>query len=119
MKFQLSLRLSENYSLYELKNDPSLSLLYPDDEFREIILKKTELNPIEFIKYIYFNHKSIIDNLFDSEETICIEEKVKNSEPIKNMEIFLFYLYLLIKENNDIVFFTYSKDFIKELYIQR
>ena len=116
MKFQLSLRLSENYSLYELKNDPSLSLLYPDDEFREIILKKTELNPIEFIKYIYFNHKSIIDNLFDSEETICIEEKVKNSEPIKNMEIFLFYLYLLIKENNDIVFFTYSKDFIKELY---
>ena len=116
MKFDLNYFISVDKSIsYVLKNDPSLSL-FQNELLVKNINKKNQLKPEEFIKYIYFNSKTILDNLFDTEEKINIEDMITINETNKNLEQFLFYLCILIQENRDMVFFTYSKNFIKHIY---
>jgi hypothetical protein len=52
--------------------------------------------------------------LFDLEDKISIKSMINNLTNNK-FEVFLYYLCLLIEENNDIVFFSYSVDFIRNI----
>ena len=62
---------------------------------------------INKIKYCYFYRKYIHEIIFQEEETIFIENY--------NGVSFLFYLSLLIKENPDILNYSYSIDLIKNI----
>ena len=64
-------------------------------------------------KYIYFDSKRIHKILYDSEEIISIEDV--NIKYLKSFEN-LFYLDLLILANPDIVNYSFTKKFIKEIY---
>ena len=95
------------------KPTPTLNLSKENLEY-ELDLSKI-INCEEYIKYIYINRKYIFDMLFDLEEKICIKGNVENNIANNKIIYFLYYLCLLIEENKDMIYFTYSFDFIKNI----
>ena len=117
MKFKAGLSLN-NYFLQlfhssnEIMNDPLLTLPQEINDFNLVLDEKDDYE--KNIKNIYINRKYIFDDLFDLEEKINIKNMMNNLINNK-FEIFLYYLCLLIEENKDIVYFSYSMDFIKNI----
>ena len=118
MKYRNPL-LSLNYflSCSQLKNeisfDPTLSLLKDNQEL-DLVLS-SESNSDTYINYIYFNRKNIYDILFDEESNINIERIIKKDVNSHRLEVFLYYLCLLIEENKDIAYFIYPSAFLKKI----
>ena len=77
-------------------------------------IKKIILNEDENIyKFLYFNKQKIISILYENEEFIYVKEN-------NNIELnIIFYLSLLIRENENIINFTYSIELIKNLNDKR
>ena len=117
MKFKAGLSLN-NYFLQlfqtskEIMNDPLLTLPQEINDFNLVLDEKDDYE--KNIKNIYINRKYIFDDLFDLEEKINIKNMMNNLINNK-FEVFLYYLCLLIEENKDIVYFSYSMDFIKNI----
>ena len=78
------------------------------DEIKQKLESETDI-----IKFIYFNRNLFHNILYEKEELI----KIKFEEQKKNL-YYNFYLNLLIKENPDIVNYTYSLDYIKTINIE-
>ena len=118
MNFKNSL-MKYNYFSYNIPNiitaypSPALNMSQENLEFELDLSKKT--NCEEYIKYIYINRKYLFDMLFDLEEKICIKGNVENNIANNKIIYFLYYLCLLIEENKDMIYFTYSFDFIKNI----
>ena len=105
--------LNKYHSSNEIMNDPSLNLPQEIHDFNLVLNDKNDFD--KYIKYIYINKKYFFDVLFDLEEKINIEDISLNNTLNYKFEVFLYYLCLLIEENKDIVFFTYSSEFIKNI----
>ena len=69
-----------------------------------------KLDNLNLIKLLYFNRNSIQKILYDSEKII----KLDSNKGEKNLSYY-FYLSLLIKENDNMVNYSYNIDFIKEV----
>ena len=96
------------YSTFKglLLHNPSYKLLTNYQELLFIL----ELNKDEIKKFFYFNESSINNNiLYNAEEII----KIKYIEKLKLSE--LFYLYLLIIDNSELIFYTYNINSIYEI----
>ena len=88
--------------------DPINNLITSFPEIKSII---DDNNPIpDKIKLIYFNRKKVHHILYDTEEMIPL-----SSNLIKNNISNYFYLMLLLKDNKDVVNYTYPFDFIKNI----
>ena len=87
--------------------DPITKLLTNYEEIKEILNMKDK----NIIKYLYFNRYNITKILYNNEENIFVD-----FVGIKKNISFYFYLDLLIRENQNIVEYTYSIDFIKEIH---
>ena len=97
----------------EIIKDPAQSLLRKNQEFNFVLDNETDY--IYYIKYIFFNRKAIFAILFDEENKIDIKITINRDMDFKKVIAFLFYLCLLIEENKDMVYFTYSDDLIKDI----
>ena len=95
------------YSTFKglLIHNPSYKLLTKYSELLFIL----ESNKEEIMKFFYFNKSSINNILYNSEEII----KIKFIETLKLSE--LFYLYLLIIDNSELIFYTYNINYIYEI----
>ena len=86
------------------------------DKFEEWIINYDEINKFckdkEYnpLKFIYFNKNKIHKILYDKDETIYLD----SNESEKNLSYY-FYLSLLIKDNPNIINYSYSFQFIKEI----
>ena len=106
LKFSLCYFSTINISTELNIKDPIYNLL--QDKDLEHILKFKEGN---ITKYFYFNRKNINNILFDSNNNIHFEYYENN-----NNLSFYFYLLLLIKENPDILNYSYDQKYIKKIY---
>ena len=100
----------------EIIKDPAQSLLRKNQEFNFVLDNETDY--LYYIKYIFFNRKAIFAILFDEENKIDIKitiDRDNRDMNFKRLVAFLFYLCLLIEENKDMVYFTYSDDLIKDI----
>ena len=97
----------------EIIKDPAQSLLRKNQEFNFVL--DNEADYLYYIKYIFFNRKAIFAILFDEENKIDIKITINRDMDFKKVVAFLFYLCLLIEENKDMVYFTYSDDLIKDI----
>jgi hypothetical protein len=89
------------------RKDPIFSLIYILSEILSII-NSDNLDNNNFSKFLYFNKNNIHNILFDNEEKIIVN--------FQNYSLsFLYYLSLLIRDNPDIVFYSYSIDYLREL----
>ena len=87
------------------ENDPTHKLL---SEYFDIeIIHK--LNDSHITKFLYFNRNYVNTILYNSEKIIHFLYEEKNTKLS-----FYFYLNLLIKDEPDILNYTYSSDYIKE-----
>ena len=75
--------------------------------------QKLELET-DIIKFIYFNRNWFHNILYEKEELI----KIEFEEQKRNL-YYNFYLNLLIKEDPEIINYTYSLYFIKKINIER
>ena len=91
-----------------------------DERKTKIIKKISNYNDIkeilkfenlEVIKYLYFNRKNIHNILYYEQESIEIE---CNKNNIKLP--YIFYLYLLIEEDRNMINYLYSIDYIRNIY---
>ena len=85
-------------------NDPIFKIL---SQFNEI---QNVTNLGNFTEYLYFNRKTINDILYDNEEVIYVDNRLKD----KKLS-FYFYLISLIEYSPDIINYKYSFEFIKEI----
>jgi len=76
-------------------------------------IKKKLESETDIIKFIYFNRNWFHNILYEREELIKIEFEEQKKHLYYN-----FYLNLLIKENPEIINYTYSLDFIKTINIE-
>ena len=74
----------------------------------EAILK---LNDPEIIKFLYFNRYYVHQILYEEEKEITI---INSDENVKNI-FYIFYLSLLIRDNIDIINYSYKFDYIREI----
>ena len=74
------------------------------------IKKLCEANKYNPLKLYYFNREYIHKILYDKEEIITI-----NSNEMRELSYY-FYLSLLIKDNPNVINYSYSFEFIKEIY---
>lgn len=93
-----------------LSNDSEFELLSNYEEIIQILNNLSEEKKNMFM-YLFFNKKKAHNILYNSDEVIDI-----NSYNIENGLNYYFYLNLLIKENIEIINYSYSFDFINELY---
>ena len=102
--------LCENSNLIELKyeNKEEIEDWLIDYERFNNFCETNKYNPL---KIYYFNKNYIHKILYDKQELILL-----NSNKSKNNLPYYFYLSLLIKDNPDIVNYSYSFEFIKEIY---
>ena len=101
--FKLSLNLNEIN-----EKNPINNLITSFHEIQSII-DDNNPNP-DKIKIIYFNKNKIHRILYDSDEMITLSSNI-----IKNNISHYFYIMLLLKDNENIVNYTYSIDFIKNI----
>ena len=108
-KLNLISHLKSKYFLKvnKLKEDPLSKLVinYPE---LEIYLKLD--NSIIF-KNLYLNIKNIINILYDSDQIIEIDKQYYNNQSLSQY----FYLVMLINQNKNIINFSYSFNFIREM----
>ena len=102
----ISQKLNLNYILainshIKLKNDPSSLLISTFSEIKTISYLE------EFTKVIYHNKNKVHNILYDEDVFITIDDSMKNDLPAN------FYLTLLIKEEVEIVNYSYSFNYIK------
>ena len=93
-----------------IDNKEDIEKLLTDYEKLNIFFKKDKL---KVIKFLYFNREIIHNILYENENTI----ELKPDEDIINLS-FYFYLSLLIRDK-DIVNYTYSFEFIKNINNQQ
>ena len=80
------------------------------EELNRILNLKTK-NKEKIFLFLYNNKDNVHDILYRSEKIINIDDYYKNPKELNN----IFYLSLLIKDNNDIINYSYSSNFINEL----
>ena len=89
----------------KVKNRPEIEKnLINFEELRKVF----NIDSLEAIKLIYFNRDSIHKILYEKEYCIILEDLEQNLS-------FYFYLILLIQENEDIVNYKYSINYIKNV----
>jgi hypothetical protein len=76
--------------------------------------EKIEISNLDLIKLYYLNRKKIHNELFNNQKIIGLED----DKIIENISYY-FYLDLLIKDNIDIVNYSYSIKFIKNIKNQK
>ena len=85
-----------------------------NDPIFKILFKITEIKGVQnlpgFTKYLYLSAEKVNDVLYESEETINVDNQLKD----KDLS-FYFYLFLLIMHNPDIINYVYHFNFIKEI----
>ena len=86
--------------------EPMTKMIFDYEEIQKIL----KLNEENIYKFFYFNRKKVHKILYEVQETITVEYI-----EIKNLLSFCFYLYLLIKDNNNIINYSYSIDLIKKI----
>ena len=91
-----------------ITNDPIFYLLSNFEEITSLKGKK------EYIKFLYCNRNNIESILYNEEKIIEIE----SVNTIKTISDY-FYLSLIIKNKNNLVHYSYSINFIKEINEQR
>ena len=91
-----------------ITNDPIFYLLSNFEEITSLKGKK------EYIKFLYCNRNNIESILYNEEKIIEIE----SVNTIKTISDY-FYLSLIIKNKNNLVNYSYSINFIKEINEQR
>ena len=93
--------------LSNVKNKTNINNLLINLEQLEKYYKLDNLN---LIKLIYFNRNSIHQILYDTEKNIILD----SNKGEKNLSYY-FYLSLLIKDNKNIVNYSYNIDYIKQI----
>ena len=107
---QINLTNFKSYSEYILLGQLLIDLLIICfDEIKKKLKSETDI-----IKFIYLYREWFHKILYDREEIAKIDFR----EQKKNL-YYNFYLNLLIKENPEIINYTYSLDFIKTINIER
>ena len=107
---QINLTNFKSYSEYILLGQLLIDLLIICfDEIKKKLKSETDI-----IKFIYLYREWFHKILYDREEIA----KINLGEQKKNL-YYNFYLNLLIKENPEIINYTYSLDFIKTINIER
>ena len=71
-----------------------------------------QIKILNFIKLCYYNRKYIHNKLFDSEEIIRLNHYNEKEE---NSLVYFFYLTLLIRDNDAIINYSYSIEYIKKI----
>ena len=100
----------ENKQIYAT-NSPFSKLLFNFDNIKTILEKANKSN---IIKLFFLARKSIHRILFEKDEIINIKYDNTKKSLVSN-----FYLNLLLKENPDIIDYSFSIDFIKEVNKER
>ena len=75
----------------------------------ELFEKKYEIEPLKIVELLYFNRSSINKKLYEKEEKINLK-----SEGKQNLSYY-FYVSLLIKDDPNIINYSYSIEYIKIL----
>ena len=101
--FCIDLLLKENYENEKI-NDPITKLFFSYNEITNVL----NFEDPRSIKYLFFNRIIINKILYNEEQIIFIKKKFNKLNSY-------FYLNLLINDNKDIINYTYSLDFIKEI----
>ena len=104
---ELLLIFLEGITNFCLDNDQITKLIFNFDDIKTVLEKENKSN---IIKLLYLTRKTIHKILFEKEEIINIKFD-NNKKSLPNN----FYLNLLIKENPDIIDYSYSFDYIKEI----
>ena len=107
---QICLSKFNSYLEFAFLGESFVSLLsvFCFDKIKQKLESETD-----FIKFIYFNRNWFHSILYEKDELIKIEFEEQKMNLYYN-----FYLNLLIKENPDIVNYTYSFDFIKTINLE-
>ena len=100
----------ENKQIYAT-NSPFSKLLFNFDNIKTILEKANKSN---IIKLFFIARKSIHRILFEKDEIINIKYDNTKKSLVSN-----FYLNLLLKENPDIIDYSFSIDFIREVNKER
>ena len=100
----------ENKQIYAT-NSPFSKLLFNFDNIKTILEKANKSN---IIKLFFLARKSIHRILFEKDEIINIKYDNTKKSLVSN-----FYLNLLLKENPDIIDYSFSIDFIREVNKER
>ena len=90
---------------YSIENIQKIALLNNKKYLEE------NLNDLSLAKIYYLYRDSIENKLYDLNNNIRLNYDHKNEENLP----FYFYLSLLIRENENIINFTYSIDYIKKI----
>ena len=94
-----------NSEYYEHFQDPILECLNSLEDINTLL----ELNIPKILEFFFFTRKKITKILYAEDEVIQIKFGI-------NKELsFYFYLYLLIYEDTDIIYYKYCIDFIREI----
>ena len=93
---------------YEIINDPINKLFFNFNEVDKIL----QIKEPKTIKFIYFNKLTIHKILYNEEEIINIV--INNKESLYNLNIY-FYLLLLLLDNKDIINYSFSIEFIRNI----
>ena len=105
----LLLGLKENkHNKYQYNNDPFLKLKLNYEEIENI----SKLKKPNIYQYFYFNREQIKNILYNSNKVILFDIL-----GTKKSLSYYFYLNLLINYNDDLIDYSCSNDFIKEINI--
>ena len=111
IRINLLLSFFTKQSDYYAIKDPLSNLISNFNDIRTILSASEDLN---IIKLLYYNHKTIHQILYDEEEIINLIYN-NNKKGLANN----FYLNLLINQNQSIINYSYSIDYIKEVNKER
>ena len=103
------------YELLKFINKKTGSFIDEVDATFKLINNFSEINELlnqnsDKFKFIYFSKTNIKNILYD-----CEKEIILDSDKIENSLDKIFYLSLLVKENEEIINYKYSIDYIKQL----
>ena len=103
------------YELLKFINKKTGSFIDEVDATFKLINNFSEINALlnknsDKFKFIYFSKTNIKNILYD-----CEKEIILDSDKIENSLDKIFYLSLLVKENEEIINYKYSIDYIKQL----
>ena len=106
LKTSISYNSTINQSSEINKNDPIFKLLNKYDDIEKI----QKINENQLTQFLYFNREKIKKILYEEDENIHFNYNINN-----NILSFYFYLILLIKDQNEILNYTYDIKYIKEM----
>ena len=106
-KKDLSFKLNLDYlvsiiSLVKIKDDPISNLLVDYSEIKHVLYLEN------YVKALFYNKKNIHQILYDNDVIIEIKDSMTNDLKTN------FYLVLLIRDNQDIINYKFSINYIKE-----